>query len=182
MFVQGGDGAIWELLQPVGGSIAAMGWSSLGKLPGMGGIPTDVTGPVSTALAGDGSFALLARDSAGSSWLSALPAAAGSFGAWTLIGGSAKLASPAELTREADGRLTVVGLGSDLNVWRIAQAAPGGPWQRAFAPLFTKSATEIYGRPAVGLDASGRRDYHLRSPEGLHELLLREEHADGVEW
>jgi hypothetical protein len=153
------DGALWHIWQQAVGGWS--GWHSLGTPSGL--FPFGIA----VAETPDGRLAVFVVVLGGRVWRRQQEVAPGTgWDTWEDLGMPAGTPlTGVTAARNADGRLEVFSVSSDLNVWHRAETTPGGAWS-GWANLDTPAPAFLLDRPAVGTNADGRLELFTVSRDG----------------
>jgi hypothetical protein len=177
VFAFASDGALWHIWQQATGGWS--GWHSLGTPSGL--FPFGIA----VGEAADGRLAVFAVVLGGSLWRrqqSADPAIG--WDAWEDLGmPSGTPLTGVSVGRNADGRLEVFSVSSDLNLWHRWETAPNGAWS-AWESLGTPAPALLLDRPVVGTNADGRLELFTvsRDAAGSEAWHIWQDDASPTGW
>jgi Tachylectin len=165
LVVVGDDGqlyAMWQIAPSGGWS----GWTSRGKPAGV-----NLTGTPTLAASADGRLELVVVGYDGQLYAMWQTAPSGGWSDWTSRGKPAgvKIRSSPRLAASADGRLELVVVGDDGQLWAMWQTAPSGGWSD-WTSRGKPAGITLQGAPMLAASADGRLE------------LVVVGHTDGQLW
>ena len=161
MFVVGGDGNLWAKWQtaPSNGWSA---WASHGQPAGVG-----LTGSPRLAPSADGRLELVVVGSDGNLWSKWQTSAANGWSDWGSHGQppGVNLTGTAMVAASADGRLELLVVGSDGNLWARWQTAPSNGWSD-WGSHGQPPGVHLTGSPMLAASADGRLELLVVGRDG----------------
>ena len=103
---------------------------------------------------------------------------AGPAGPWVSLGG--QLLAPPSAGTAADGRIVVVGLGLDSQLWRMEQTAPSNGWGD-WVPC-AAGCPALTGRAALAQNGDGRLEVFARGADGQIWHAFQNHPTIGTDW